>query len=428
MACGPRRRGEPPFAPCSFRNDPTALDDMSKRDTRYQRVGEDSGVPSWMPPTPPRPRGYDRFALLFERFGFGIACVLSIVVIGFLYLAADQLLYPDPAPGPSDAGVPGVAAEDQSEVAEGADTVAVEKVPFSITTDPLGASIYVDGDYVGISPLREVAIAEGRRRISVQIRDYAPFDTVMMLQKGSAALQLVLRGAHLVALPPVSNEAPPETPVVLAEADRLDPPHTDPIPEAESTSPPASAETPPVALVEPSPASSVEKEPAAADAVPVAVEEEESVAADAAPDTPVGELQINSEPPGATVMMAGAEMGVTPLLLAEVETGAQQIRLRHDGYKDFTTTVEVTPAQRSTVNGQLEQRLGTLRILAKPWGDIYIDGDLHQQEAGAWYTTELPPGYHRVRVMHPRLGRWEQVVEVFAGEALPLTIDFNEGN
>ena len=143
---------------------------------------------------------------------------------------------------------------------------------------------------------------------------------------------------------------------------------------------------------------------------------------------PVGELQVNSEPSGAAVLLDGTQVGVTPVLLTDVHVGTQPLTLRLDGYQDFNTTVDIVAAQRATVTGQLEQRLGTLRILVKPWGDIYIDRALHKRESTIWYTAELPAGDHRVRVVHPSLGTWEQVIVVPAGEERAVTIDYNKNN
>ena len=418
---------------------------MPKREVRHERGREESGVPPWKPPTPPRLGVRERVALLFDHFGFWMACVLSFAVIVFLYVTADQFLNADEAAGPSNSEVQQTAAEEALGRVEASDTVAVVNVPLSITTDPLGASIYVDGEYVGISPVRGVSVAGGRRRISVQVRDYTPFDTVMTLEGSAASLQLILRGAHLVALSTETEEALPDAPGVLAEADSANPPA---LPEEQPASSRAAAETASEAPARPTvetapavvgdaepvrakktPGAPVEKKPGADKAVPATIKEAKPhTAAEATPAALVGELQINSEPPGASVLVEGRKMGVTPLLMTDVEAGPQHITLRRDGYKDFTTTVEVTATKQHTVNGQLEQLLGTLRILVKPWGDIYIDGDLHRQESGVWYTTELSPGFHNVRVVHPKLGRWEQVVEVRADEALPLTVDFNVEN
>ena len=175
----------------------------------------------------------------------------------------------------------------------------------------------------------------------------------------------------------------------------------------------------------------VDEAPAAA--LDAATDEADEPAADdeeeeEAPVVPVGQLQVASEPSGASVWIGGQVRGVTPLSLSEVEAGPQQVTLRLDGYEDFTTTVEIVAQQQHTVNGQLEQSVGTLKILVRPWGAIYIDGELRKEESSIWYVTELPAGLHRVRVVHPSLGKWEQVVEVPARDEHALTIDFNKGD
>lgn len=66
---------------------------------------------------------------------------------------------------------------------------------------------------------------------------------------------------------------------------------------------------------------------------------------------------------------------------------------------------------------------GSLTVLVRPWGSIYIDGVLHRRDADVQYTTTLPAGSHRIRVEHPVLGVREEVVQVEAGE--PHRIVFN---
>ena len=73
----------------------------------------------------------------------------------------------------------------------------------------------------------------------------------------------------------------------------------------------------------------------------------------------------------------------------------------------------------------LEALQGTLKVLAKPWGTIYIDGTLHKREADIWYSTKLAPGTYTVEIEHATLGRWKQQVVITAGEERSLEVDFN---
>jgi len=411
---------------------------MQKHDLPDQPVTEEPRDPQWTPPPPPAFEGRMWFMLIIERFGFWIACALTITVIAFLYINADQFPRKDKALSSVAAEEQGAPMEEQGRLAEALnayaeepDTTIVAGVPLSITTDPFNAAIFVDGNYVGVSPLRYVVLAEGRHLISVLKPDYAQLDTVVTLNEASVSLQLTLREADDVILPEASEDIPPETPTTTDEADRDETLSTPATPALEPTSTHDAAQagqertTPPRDAGETRPA----EDPSDDKPLPVA-ETEEAPAADAeeAPVVQVGELQINSEPSGVSVLVAGEEVGVTPLLLSEVQVGPQQITLRLDGYQDLTTTAYVLAQQQSTVNRQLKQLLGTLKILVKPWGSIYIDGELHKKESDIWYTTKLMSGYHRVRVEHPSLGNWDQVVEVPAGEEHSITIDFNKGD
>ena len=69
--------------------------------------------------------------------------------------------------------------------------------------------------------------------------------------------------------------------------------------------------------------------------------------------------------------------------------------------------------------------MGRLKVLVKPWGTIYIDGELRQRETDVPYATSLVSGAYRVRATHPTLGTWERVVDVGAGEEAAVVMDFN---
>ncbi len=342
---------------------------------------------------PPSPGWRARLILMAKHFGFLIACALTIITLAVFFFGTELIKRKaDQASG-------GVVAQDQGLLAEGRGGSAghpapavVADVSLSIMTNPVGAAIYIDGHYAGVSPIRGLAVAQGRRLISVHKPDYARLDTFLTLNETFALVKFSLVNGDVI-LASASESTPPEA--------RTAPPST-PAPEEKQTAPPEAS--PATQKQTPAPSADAQDEPV----------------------VQAGELHVVSEPAGASVLVAGQEVGVTPLVLPAVQAGPQQVTLRLDGYEDFTTTVAVAAQQRSTVNGQLTQQLGTLKVLAKPWGTIYIDGELHKNETSTWYISKLTPGYHRLRVQHPSLGIWEQVVDVAAGEEHPITIDFNK--
>ncbi len=338
--------------------------------------------------------------MLFERFGFLLACVLTLLFLLVIFLNSDWLLR-EPARSAED----GAVAAGQEEVAAAAAVANVARL--SIETTPAGATVMVDDEPVGVSPLLEYALPDGVYRLSLRKEAYATFDTVVTLAGAPARLRLALQ---------------PFAPDVEEQAGQADVPETPPATVAE-TPPEQPAQPAPQTQTPPSDARQADKAARPSDAAnpPTPVPE-----ADEAPAPPaVGVLQVTSQPSGASVLLGDRQIGVTPLVYQDAPAGTQQITLRLDGYEDFTATVTVAPEQTSEVNGRLTQRLGTLKILAKPWGTIYIDGDLKKSETNIWYTVQLPPGIHRVRVEHPALGKWENRVSVVAGKEEEVVVDFN---
>jgi hypothetical protein len=155
-----------------------------------------------------------------------------------------------------------------------------------------------------------------------------------------------------------------------------------------------------------------------------------SAAQDAAPpaSTPepaptTGTLQFVSTPAGARVKLDGAPVGETPLTLNDVDAGAYDVTFTRPGYDTLRTQVALSPAEERTVQGALNPQPGRLRVLARPWGSIYIDGDLHERNADVWYETTMPPGTYGVEAIHPALGRQSRTVTVAAGEQVSIVID-----
>ncbi len=374
---------------------------------------------SWEPSSLSTPSRREWFAMLVERFGFLSVCLLTIGALAVLFIKSDVLLRePDTAPSQ-------LFAPEQPVLASPSATL-------SITTEPASAAIFIEGEFVSLSPLQAYALAAGTHRISVQKQDYVSLDTVLTLADDPAVLHISLRAMEQATVVDESqDELPPE--LAAAETSQDTPPPTLEPPTSPESAP---AEEQPAIIPEETPADQNQATPPSGDTNTDPADEDQSDTATGeaeamTPEEPVvevGELQVYSQPSGASVWLREEQVGITPLLLTEVEAGARQVTLRLDGYEPFTTTVNVTPQQRSEIGGPLTQRLGTLKILAKPWGNIYIDGKLHEREASIWYTAKLPPGNHRVRIEHPTLGKWEQVVVVSLEEERKIEVDYNKGN
>ncbi|HMB93030.1 MAG TPA: PEGA domain-containing protein [Rhodothermales bacterium] len=377
---------------------------MEQHEVSANAPDEADERPLWVPPLPPEPEPWS-VRMVLNRFGFLLAMLGVLLVFGLIYLNADWLLRePDAhqvteAPS-STAATPTVSAASESAV-------------LTVLSDPQGARVLVDGDFVGETPLVGHSLEKGTRTVSVQKETYSSKDTVLTVEAERAFLQVTLEENA-----PDEGDDAIDAEDLLAEADSEPDPVEPPIQETQP-----SASTPSERTADPPTSATAD------DDVEVAEETAETVPEPEPEPTPpaTGSLQITSQPSGATVLVDGQNVGVTPLRLNEVEAGTQSIAIQLAGFKTYETTATVESGERTDINGHLEEAMAALRILAKPWGNIYIDGELSKKESTVWYTARLEPGRHRIRVEHPALGKWEQTVTVSATGNEDIIVDFNSG-
>ena len=382
-----------------------------------ERGAPPKGAPpaGWPPPPPPGwrpPPLAARARHAAHRYAFAaVALALAAAVGALVYFTW----------GATDSGSDDLAAlVEELEAAEGGEPATPpfastsEAAPgrseaaLSVTSEPAGAAVLLDDDTLGTTPLQAHPVPSGVYFVSLRKDGYAARDTVLYFGAGEAV-------DVRLDLPPTEGAAP--SPLAAAGADRTPEQAPPPSRTSEPANPPSrTSEREPL----PSPTS---EPPPATDVIAEEVAEEEPLEEasleegeeEEVPSEP-GQLLITSEPVGAEVWLDGQRVGVTPLLRRDVQPGAYDVALRRDGYAPFATSVELRPGQRIvSVSGRLEGRSGTLAVLVRPWGTIYIDGQLHRRDADTEYAVQLPTGPHTVRVVHPTLGTWEDTVDVQPG-------------
>jgi len=141
----------------------------------------------------------------------------------------------------------------------------------------------------------------------------------------------------------------------------------------------------------------------------------------------LGRVTVNSQPAGASIWLDGqrVENALTPYSLEEIKAGRHTVTLRKDGYEDFSTIVNVTQNQSVVISEPLNALKGMVKILVRPWGSIYIDGDLKKKDTNRQYEASLPYGSHSIRIVHPQIGVWEKQVDIRNARPQEYVIDFN---
>lgn len=142
--------------------------------------------------------------------------------------------------------------------------------------------------------------------------------------------------------------------------------------------------------------------------------------AEAAPRAPeFGQLLVVAEP-WAEVVVDGVEKGQTPLTEMRLSAGSHEIVLSNPNFvgviQDHVQINAGETIQRKYSFGDS----GSLRILVKPWADVYVDGRYAgQTPLGA---LRVPPGRHTIVLRHPQLGEKTSVVEVLRNRESVLEV------
>lgn len=67
----------------------------------------------------------------------------------------------------------------------------------------------------------------------------------------------------------------------------------------------------------------------------------------------VGSIFVDTRPPGVEVWLDQRLVGETPMLLPDVTAGSHTVEFKHDGYRDWSTTVQVDSARQARVAASL---------------------------------------------------------------------------
>jgi hypothetical protein len=68
-----------------------------------------------------------------------------------------------------------------------------------------------------------------------------------------------------------------------------------------------------------------------------------------------GPLLVESRPPGAKVFVDGRLVGTTPTSVAGLGAGEHAVRLEHEGYRNWSSSVRIEGSEPSRVTASLEK-------------------------------------------------------------------------
>ena len=123
---------------------------------------------------------------------------------------------------------------------------------------------------------------------------------------------------------------------------------------------------------------------------------------------------IESEPPGATVLVNGTSRGVTPLTLDQVPSGEIEVAVELEGYAPHRSQLVLKAGDDVRVDARLTVQPGALSVLAQPEAArIYINNEFKGETP--LELDGLAPGEYRVRAERRGYEADARTVQVRAG-------------
>jgi len=257
--------------------------------------------------------------------------------------------------------------------------MVLEPLPGVITLEstPPGASVAVDGQVLGQTPLVEIPLAAGEHRLRVEAERYLPLEQALQVTGRNIAQSLSLTLAPAWAEVTVDSVPPGAT--ILVDG------------EAQGT-------TPATVEILQGERQLILQHPGHADWQQT-LEIEAGAALDLGRMTlqpAAGILALRSAPGGANVTLDGEFQGQTPLDLELDPDREHRITVFKPGYRRHSETVQLPAAARESRTINLQAQLGEVRFeISPPQAVVRIDG---QPRGRGSQVLTLPAFEHTIEV------------------------------
>ncbi|MCH7528161.1 MAG: PEGA domain-containing protein [Candidatus Marinimicrobia bacterium] len=229
-----------------------------------------------------------------------------------------------------------------------------------ITSDPAGAEVYIDGDYVGTTarkkPVRVDNFIEGRYNVKLIAGGYVDWQgEIVVLPKMSQSFNIPLimkPGSMTVSSEPpdaevyMDNNLVGKTPLTLRE-----------VAEGEHD----------LRIV---------KETYQEWSQKVVVRSFRPTDVMVTLEVLPAMLVVRSEPSGASVYFMGRQRGTTPVTLSNLTPGEVVLRLTKMNYEEWVTSFLLAPNERREIDGTLVRQMGLLSVASIPDGAVVFLTDL----------------------------------------------------
>ncbi len=134
----------------------------------------------------------------------------------------------------------------------------------------------------------------------------------------------------------------------------------------------------------------------------------------------IGSISVNSNHSGAIIYLDGKEIGATPDTIKSVSIGAHVIKVKMEGYAEWTKKLNMKKGEEIALNAVLQSITGTVNVESEPKeAMILLDGkDVGKSPE---IMTGIITGKHEVEVRMDGYISWIKMIKVKAGREYAYT-------
>jgi len=269
----------------------------------------------------------------------------------------------------------------------------------TITSDPNGAEVYINGQKMGMTPFQDELIA-GEHEITLQKKFYQPFSETIIVDEGvTKDVPIITLRSKFVFLE--INTVPPADYLYLngKEVGTAEMPRT----QLESGNYSVRAEKGLYYTTE--------------QVVELKDGDDQKLSLELQPA--FGELVISTEPGEADLYINDVKVGKTPFQNRQQASGEYTIRVEKDLWMPEEIDVTISDAEKTRRNIVLSKNFGTLNIQSDG-ADLY----LNQEKAGtSRYRADLQPGNYTVKAVKAKHYDDQKEIYLKIGDEQTITLE-----
>ena len=249
-----------------------------------------------------------------------------------------------------------------------------------IGSDPLGGEVYLNGNFLGKTPIQVPDLEPGRVNVKIKSLDYADYDETIQLAEGS---RREIRAKLMSKFGLLSVLSIPEGAQVYVNGALLG---VTPIAAAKIN--PGNVEV------------RVVKEEFSEWGRNATVLAGKETRLDPTLTSTVGSLAVNISPSDAEVYVAGKSVGKGSFQGYKLPAGRHEIRVSKEEFSDYREFVTIEPGSERPLTVKLESSVGFLSVsVSDPIAEIRVDGK--RVSSGSLQGYKLTVGDHTVEVRDP---------------------------